>query len=90
MKKTATAGVHLLPNPFNNSLQLESGLDATTVFDVTIYDMPGRELIGCTGTKATVNNTLVQQAATWPTGSYVALIRSAGKQFVIKIVKAGH
>lgn len=90
MKKTATAGVHLLPNPFNNSLQLESGLDATTVFDVTIYDMPGRELIGCTGTKATINNTLAQQAATLPNGSYFALIRSANIQSVIKIIRAAN
>jgi hypothetical protein len=86
--RTAAASVHLLPNPFSNSLHFETNHDPTTIFEFSVYDLLGRKLIYCAGTKATINNTLARQTATLPNGSYFAIIRFANNQSVIKIIKA--
>jgi hypothetical protein len=88
--RTAAAGVNLLPNPFNNSLRFETIHDPSTIFEFSIYDLLGRKFIYCAGSKAIINNTLAQQAATLPNGSYFALIRSANIQSVIKIIRAAN
>jgi hypothetical protein len=82
-----TRGIHIYPNPVQNSFTVSSHLPEGEIMSLSLTDAMGREVIGFTGTLAEVNSQAEILSAQLQSGVYIMQISSAAGVSTLQMVK---